>query len=391
MRSFPLNPGGVARAGAGVAYLSLLAATVSAGLSQTPVLKTRTKEEREERAEITHRITMNVQVTDASGNPVPDLTAANFKLFDNHQSRKILSFHAIDGQALSDATEILILLDAVNSSEAKLENEKNSIFKFLVESRKPFTNPTAFALWFNGHLTETEATTDRNAVGRAFVKMTKGLHSNACSQENPAGSNAAAQKVAMSRANGNADFATCRAVHSRDSIGVLDSIAQKQLTAGGRTLLIWVGSGWPELSSAESQRIGPKQQRDLAQEFVTLLRDFRTAQLTIYSVAPADAMRNSGVGVEQVPSLVNVSEDLNPVDKLTLSEFARRTGGRSIASSVDVSADLKKCMHDADWYYAVTFNAPPAQNGSGEPHSLEVQVDRPGMEIRTMDSYYSEP
>ena len=134
-----------------------------------------------------------------------------------------------------------------------MRTEKSAIFKYLAQSRKPFTNPTAFALWFNGHLNETEATTDRNAIGRAFVKMTKGLHSNDCnSEENLAGASAADAKGGNDqRRAATVDFATCRAVHFRDSIGALDSIAQKQLTAGGRTLLIWVGPGWPNLSNAE--------------------------------------------------------------------------------------------------------------------------------------------
>jgi VWFA-related protein len=391
MRCFLLNPGSAARLGAGLAYLSILAATASAALSQTPVLKTRTKEEREERAEATHRITLNVQVADSLGNPIADLNATDFKLYDNRQSRKIVSFHAIDGQALADATEIMIVLDAVNSPEQTLDAEKSAIFKYLAQSRKPFTNPTAFALWFNGHLTATEAKTDRNAIGRAFVKMTKGLHSNACnSEENLVGASTGTQKVAMTKGDGKVDFAKCRAVHFRDSLGALDSIAQKQSIAGGRTLLIWVGPGWPN-TSAETQRIDPKQQQDLAQEFVMLLHDFRVAQMTVYSVATADPTQQSRVGIEQGPALVNVSEGSSPIARLTVPEFARRTGGQTIAASDDIAAGLKKCMRDAEWYYAVTFNAPPAQNGAGELHSLEVQVNRPGVEIRTMNSYYSEP
>ena len=65
--------------------------------AQDPVLKTRTKEEREEQFNVTHRITMNVQVTDAAGKPVSDLRAENFSLYDNHQARKIVAFHPIDG------------------------------------------------------------------------------------------------------------------------------------------------------------------------------------------------------------------------------------------------------------------------------------------------------
>lgn len=392
MRCLVLKPGSAARLSAGLMYVALLAYAVGAAFSQDPVLRTRTKEEREELVDLSHRIVLNVQVTDSSGVPAADLSAADFKLYDNNHARKIVGFHAIDGQALSDATETEVVLDAVNSPEPMLQAERSAIFSFLTQSRKPFPNPTAFALWSNGHLSATEATTDRNQIGRAFVKMTKGLQSNDCSDErNLDPSKGAAKKVSVNSADGRVDFATCRAVHFRDSIAALDSLAQKQSTGGGRTLLIWVGPGWPRLSREEIQRISPTQQQSLAQEYVMLLHDFRAAQMTVYSVAPANPAQSGAFGEQESPA-VDVS-DLpgRPLEKLALPEFAHRTGGRAIAASTDLTADLKSCMHDADWYYAVTFNAPPAQNGAGELHSLAVRVDRPGLQVRTMDSYYPEP
>ena len=95
--------------------IALSAQTVAA---QNPTLKTRTKEDREREFQANHRITLNVQVTDDNGKPVTDLEARDFAIFDNHQPRKLATFHAIDGEALNDATEIVILLDAVNSTHA---------------------------------------------------------------------------------------------------------------------------------------------------------------------------------------------------------------------------------------------------------------------------------
>ena len=77
----------------------MIALPFSAALSQNPTLKTRSKEEREERSSATHRIVMNVQVTNASGNPVSDLRAEEFSLYDNQKARKIVAFHPIDGAA----------------------------------------------------------------------------------------------------------------------------------------------------------------------------------------------------------------------------------------------------------------------------------------------------
>jgi len=365
----------------------LLALSCSAAFAQNPVLKTRTKEEREEQFNVTHRITMNVQVTDAAGKPVSDLRAEDFRLYDNQQARKIAAFHPIDGEALRDATEVLILLDAVNTPAPALDKEKSAIFKYLTQSRKPFAFPIAFVLWFNGHLNATTATTDRNAIGRAFVKLTKNLHSNACDGEE----SATQPKVAVSKDTGRADPATCRAVHFKDSIAVLDGIAQQQRTTGGRTLLIWMGSGWPVISNQEFQHLTPKQQRDYNREFVTILHDLRAAQVTIYSIAPGDGLPQGRGSDSNGKTMILNSPGSASFPRIAVDEFARRTGGRVIDAATDITGDLLTCIRDAEWYYALSFNAPPAQNGAGEIHSLKIEVNRPGVEVRTMDSYYSAP
>jgi VWFA-related protein len=376
------NTGSTARGGAAF----LLALSFSAALSQTPVLKTRTKQEREEQFNTTHRVIMNVQVTDATGTPVSDLRPEDFTLFDNHQPRSIAAFHAIDGEAFRDATQVLILLDAVNTPAQALDNEKNAIFKYLAQSRKTFPVPISFALWFNGHISTTSATTDRDTIGRAFVKLTKNLHSNACGEQV-----IGEQKVPISRNMGKVDAATCRAVHFKDSVSALDGIAQQQIAAGGRTLLIWIGSGWPALSDADVLHLAPKQQREYAREFVTVLHDLCAAQITVYSIEPGiQRPRDESSGSERKMDTSNpVPTASSP--RIAVDEFANRTGGRIFVSSADVTESVRACIHDADWYYAVSFNTPPAQNGIQEIHSLEVKVDRPGLQVRTINSYYVQP
>ena len=350
----------------------------SAALPQNPVLKTRPKEDREERLNAAHRITMNVQVTDADGNPVSNLRAEDFSLYDNRQPRRIAAFHSIDGAALSDATDVLILLDAVNTPSPALEKEKNAIFKYLAESKKPLPFQTAFALWFNGHLSATPATTDRNEIGRAFVKLTKNVHSNAC------GTKATPQNVSAGRNAAIVSPATCRRVHFKDSVTALVGIAQQQAATGGRTLLIWMGSGWPVVPDVELQRLEPKQREAYDREFAEILHNLREGQVTVYSIAPGDPEPSKEFTASNAAAA-------SAFPRIAVDEFARRTGGRVLSNSEDLVKDLHACIRDAEWYYALAFNAPLAQNGPGEMHSLEMKVNRPGLEVRTMNSYYSEP
>ncbi|MBS1806303.1 MAG: VWA domain-containing protein [Acidobacteria bacterium] len=378
MQYCALSMRSAARLGAGI----IIAVAFSVSLSQNPVLKTRSKEEREERFSTTHRIVMNVQVTDAAGNALSDLRAEEFSLYDNHKPRRIVAFHPIDGAALSDATEVLILLDAVNTPASELENQKSAIFKYLAESRKPFLTPTAFALWFNGHLSITPASTNRNAIGRAFVRLTKNMHSNACEAEH----SVAAQKGASS-----VDPKTCRAVHFRDSVAALDGVALQQLATGGRTLLVWMGSGWPLPTESGLEGLAVQDRDSHEKHFVQVLHDLRAAQVTVYSVVFGSDSNSIGTNSGTAESSNVLMPAADALLFFNLSEFARRTGGRALHSSTDLTSSLRECARDAEWYYSVAFNAPPAQSGFGELHSLEVKIDRPNLEVRTMTSYYSEP
>ena len=373
----------------------ILALAAQIAVAQYPTLKTRTKEDRERQFQDTHRITLNVQVTDDAGKPVTDLDAKDFAILDNHQPRKLAAFHAIDGEALNDATEIVILLDAVNSSTQALEAEKAGIFKYLAQGHSPLPYPTSFVLWSNGHLKASAPTTDRNSVGRAFVSVTKNLHSNACEPLNGPAKAVETGSPGARGENGSvphaADAANCLQVHFKDSVAALDGIAQQQLALGGRTILIWVGPGWPLLSDAVFQQLTPTSRKNYFDEIVSVLHDLRAAQITLDAVSSPDAAREELANAKQpYPRAAAASPESAAPENLALPVLAPQTGGRVIASSSDVVADLAKFLDDADWYYALSFSPPPAQNGV-ELRSLEVKVNRPGLNVRTTTCYYSEP
>jgi VWFA-related protein len=380
-----------------ITSLMIVALTAQIVAAQTPTLKTRTREDRDREFQASHRITLNVQVTDASGKPVTDLEARDFTILDGREARKIATFHAIDGEAMNDATEVVILLDAVNSTAQALDAEKEGILKFLAASHGPLPYPTSFVLWSNGHLKATAATTDRNAVGRAFVSITKNLHSNACSPVD--GSVAQAVEAGGPGALGDSGIgarvvsvAQCLQVHFKDSVAALDGIAQQQLARGGRTLLIWVGPGWPLLSDVEFKQLTPAARKSYYGEVVTVLHDLDAAQITLDAVGPRDAAREVEIARVDLPALTagTASPENAAPSSLALQVLAQQTGGHVSSASSSIPNDLGKFLDDADWYYALSFNPPPAQNGA-ELRAIEVKVNRPGVTIHTATAYYLQP
>ncbi|HEY2472038.1 MAG TPA: VWA domain-containing protein [Terracidiphilus sp.] len=363
--------------------------------AQNPTLKTRTKEQRDREYLEAHRITVNVQVADSSGRLVADLTASDFALLDNNEPRKIAGIHMIDGEAMTDATEVVILLDAVNSPAHELEEERQAIFDYLAHGHGPLPYPTSFVLWFNGELKATAPTTDRNILGRAFVKTTKGVHSNACSSGEGSVEQVVARPAALQKddpGHRTENVPNCLQVHFRDSIAALDGIAQQQKTLGGRTILIWVGSGWPLLSDVEFGQPTPKARAGFFDEVANVLRDLRNAQVTIDALSLPDGTREKEFARVDVKTLMagcNSASDAGPAS-LALPILATQTGGRALTSSRDLAADLSSSIRDADGYYAVSFEAMPAKSPH-ELHKIEVKVKRPGLDVRSMTAYYAEP
>lgn len=379
-----------------LAVVTLAAAAVWVA-AQNPKLKTRPKEQVDQQYLAAHRITLNVQVADGSGKLVPDLAASDFSLLDNNQPRKIAAFHMIDSEAMNDATEVLIVLDAVNSTTSELQLERDAIFKYLARSHGPLPFPTAFALWFNGQMKAASATTDRNALGRSFVSITKNVHSNACVPADAAFKQAAAgggpaEDQQSRTTEGAADFAKCLRVHFRDSISALNNLAQQQRAIGGRTILIWVGPGWPVLSEAELGRLTAQAQTVFFSDLVGVLDDLRDAQVTLDGIEPPDSAREkelAGVDMKALIAGTDSERSAGPAS-LALPVLAAQTGGRVLSSSDDITADLLSCMRDAAGYYAVSFVAMPATSPH-EFHRVEVKVNRPGLDVRTLTTYYAEP
>ena len=189
-----------------------------------------------------------------------------------------------------------------------------------------------------------------------------------------------------------AEVANCLQVHFKDSLAALDGIAQQQRHIGGRTILIWVGAGWPLLSDVEFERLSPKARKSYSDELVNIVNDLRASQVTLDSLGVHDAALPAELArVDQHGLSAGAASPLNAgPNSLGLPILAQQTGGRDMANSNDIPADLGKLLDDADWYYALSFNPPPASNGV-ELRSLEVKISRAGLNIRTMTGYYTEP
>src|ERR1700685_3493189 len=81
------------------------------------------------------QITLDVQATDKSGAAVRGLQKQDFTLLDDKQPKTILSFRALDGgagAATDPPVEMVLVVDAVNTSFEAVGVERHELKKFLL-------------------------------------------------------------------------------------------------------------------------------------------------------------------------------------------------------------------------------------------------------------------
>jgi VWFA-related protein len=317
-------------------------------------------------------IKLDVVATDSSGNPVAGLEPKDFRLLDNGQPRRILSFHAFDGIAAKPdpPVEVILVLDTLQIPSDLISNERNLVEAFL---RKD-----------GGHLPQPVS---------VFTLIETGLWQIA---ESSRDGNVLAEEVAHNRR-----FALIRSFGARPGGGIsmefseppflegmkaLGSIAIAERRKRGRKLLLWVGPGWGMGSGAFADGTGSKDQTLYTISwFSTLLREARIA-LYSFAVGETDPRSDFYKGYLQgVESAQNASY-MNVYRKV----LAVQSGGRVLDRSYDLAQEMESCVREAGVFYTLSFD-PPHADHPDEYHALKVQIGKPGLTARTNTGYYDQP
>ena len=339
-------------------------------------------------------IKLDVVVTDKLGKPISGIARKDFKLLDNGQPEKILTFHAYDGTPTGPdpPVRIILLIDTLNLPERLASYERREVERFLQQNGGRLAQPVSLVELSNmGVFTVGQPSADGNALAAEFAHN-KNLEW-------------------IRRVPGGLRGESLDSLYSEpptlSTLKALGDIATTERQRPGRKLLIWVGPGWGRGSGgrgAYSYFTEPRQAFDMIQWFSTLLRE---ARIALYSSSVGETNAD-GHALDYLSFLSGVTS----VKQATFMHLNRKvlavqTGGRvlepsgglrgdpvpavtNFAPNADLVLQINTCVQEAASYYTLSFD-PSHADRFDEYHDLKVQVDPPGLTARTTTGYYDQP
>jgi VWFA-related protein len=133
-----------------------------------------------------------------------------------------------------------------------------------------------------------------------------------------------------------------------------------------------------------------RQQQQIYASVVQITTQLRQDRITLYALnawGASEPLIRSEYYQSFTKPLVKPYEA--EIGNLALQVFAKQSGGM-VVNSNDLGDLLKRAMEDTRTYYEIVYDKPAAEQ-SKEFHPVEVHVDKPGLTVRTIDGYYSQP
>lgn len=293
------------------------------------------------------RVTSNlvvvpVSVTDAAGQPVLRLQAADFRLEEDNRAQQIARL----GDAEQVPLEIAILLDVSGSVNARFSFEKEAAVRFLKQILKPADHASIFAIDAQPRLEQTRASLDA----------------------------ASAKLLAIQPARSSTAF--------YDTVVDAAQYLAKSAPAGARRVIIVISDG--EDNNSEKIKAAREQATTLAQRLAVQTRERAEVQ--------RELQRTDAIFYSLNPS--GESLRLNVISTRAqqgMQQFATATGGAAFTPERETDLDVifRQIAGELRSQYLLQYYS---QNASPNGSFLSIKVRTPSradLRIRARQGYYT--
>lgn len=308
---------------------------------------------------------LDVSVVDKRGEPMQGLTPADFELTQDGRSLRLLN--VVQKSAATEPTEMVILIDNVNSWQQLIAMDLKGLESFLTENDGKLALPTTLAISRDDGLqSDMKFTRDGNDLAKRLLDIRLGL-----------------QRYPQSAGTSGIQERSIR------SLAAMSRIVEQEAQRPGRKIIVWISPGWPSVTAPWNHPTNDQQKRIFAG-----------------IVKINELMRRSNIQVDQVNVIgptQNVSAEnyytgfLEPVRKSAGAEFEHLSlqvltvhSGGAILRGNDAGLMLRQCVERSKAYYQVTFEAAPKTSDLAF-HKVELSVRQPDATVATRPGYYSVP
>lgn len=290
-------------------------------------------------------------VTDKKGNYIRDLTAKDFRVWEDNKEQQITSFSTGDDPAAPDYSQKRYLILFFDSSIRDFLNQvmvRQEAAKFIDANVAP-NRQMAVVDFSNSLRIAQDFTSDAERLKKAVAELS--------------GSSALPR-------TGMTELDSVRALRF-----ALTALARSLSTVPGRKTLVMFSRGFPLPSN-----IAP----DLLSEVTAAIEECNKANVAIYPIdqralmAPNSQLGRPSSGV--LPAAITPSSN-----QQVLEQFAADTGGFVIMNTNDILGGLEKIGKEQSRYYVLGYA--PSESPEGSCHTLKVKVDRGGTIVRSRREY----
>jgi VWFA-related protein len=368
-------------------------------------------------------VRVDVIISDKNGNPVADMQASDFDVFEDNKPQKIDTFKLIK---LDGGTA-----DAIKDPPKEIRND------FDEESEAARDDVRLFAIFLDDyHVRRGASMAVRGQLARFIdtqigpsdmigvmyplestgsVRMTRNHSAVSRGLQQFLGRKYEYEpKNQFEEQYAHYPTETVERVRNQVSLSALKALIVHMGTLKeGRKSLILVSEGYtymvpPQMRSADAQQPGlgnPNQfnpnagQNDINEDRAAwmagldmdsdLREIYDTANrnnVAIYAVDPRGLPGfefdiNEGVGLQTDTKYLNTTMD-------SLRTLAENTDGRAIVNRNDIVTGMKQITRDSSAYYLIGYNSAQAP-ADGKFHEIKVKVKRPGVQVRARRGYWA--
>jgi VWFA-related protein len=317
----------------------------------------------------TRLVVLDVVVNDAKGKSVSDLKGQDFTILEDGQEQKMASFEPPSALALASTTDRnkaasreasiparnILVLDELNTEALDEAYARQSLEKYLRKHGPVLDQPTSLIIIGEKQIEFAHDYT-RDAV--AIKEALKGHHPG----------------LPFSKMTGGAYGSVERLVKT---LWVVEQIASANLHYAGRKNLIWVGSGFPELTD-RSLDIHDRQNFERAiRQMAGILFDSRVA---VYTINPE--------GLQVAPAALEDSFGDLTSGELLFEGLAEQTGGKIFRLQNQLDQVIADSAADGATYYTISYY-PTNRNWDGKFRKLHISVGRGGLKVSARNGYYA--